>query len=105
MSIEQPFGVDDSNLVEKWPELVAISEKNNSIKNSNELLKTIELTQNSLFKNRPVLGAQRWFITEIVQLPENYIGVRMEDGHIENYALIKHEIDLDKLITIVETQY
>lgn len=101
---EQPFGINDTNLPERWPKLIDISEEKSTFCNPSEIMKTIETMQISLFKNKPVLGATRWFIIELIHLPENYLGVRMEDGHIENYALIKHDRNWDKLITIVETQ-
>lgn len=51
-------------------------------------MKAIEQIQKKLFKNKPILGANKWFITKCIQILPNIILVYMEDGHTINIALI-----------------
>ena len=102
MKIEKLFGVNKSNLREKWSNLSALSKEVNDKKTV--LIQKIERMQKKLFGNKPVLGATCWFVIEVSFLPNNYVGVRMEDGHIENYAILKHDIESDKLTVVIESE-
>ncbi len=102
MKIEKLFGINKFNLREKWFNLSALSKEVNDKKAV--LIQKIEKMQKKLFRNKPVLGATCWFVIEVLFLPNNYIGVRMEDGHIENYAILKHDIESDKLTVVIESE-
>jgi len=102
MKIEELFGVNKSNLCEKWFSLSALSREVNDKKTA--LIQKIEKMQKKLFRNKPVLGATCWFVIEVLFLPNNYIGVKMEDGHIENYAILKHDTESDKLTVVIESE-
>lgn len=102
MKIEKLFGVNKFNLREKWFNLSALSKEVNDKKTV--LIQNIEKMQKKLFRNKPVLGATCWFVIEVLFLPNNYVGVRMEDGHIENYAILRHDIESDKLTVVIEAE-
>jgi len=102
MKIEKLFGVNKFNLREKWFNLSALSKEVNDKKTV--LIQKIEKMQKKLFRNKPVLGATCWFVIEVLFLPNNYVGVRMEDGHIENYAILRHDIESDKLTVVIEAE-
>ena len=102
MKIEELFGVNKFNLCGKWFDLSVLSKEVNDKKTV--LIQRIEKNQKKLFRNKPVLGATRWFFIEVLFLPNNYIGVKMEDGHIENYAILKHDTESDKLTVVIESE-
>lgn len=102
MKTEELFGVNKGNLCEKWFNLSALSKEVNDKKTA--LIQKIEKMQKKLFRNKPVLGATRWFVIEVLFLPNNYIGVKMEDGHIENYAILKRDTESDKLTVVIESE-
>jgi len=102
MKIEELFGVNEFNLCEKWFNLSALSKEVNDKRTV--LIQKIEKMQKKLFGNKPVLGATCWFVVKVLFLPNNYIGVRMEDGHIENYAILKHDTESDKLTVVIESE-
>jgi len=102
MKIEELFGVNKFNLCERWFSLSALSKEINDKKTV--LIQKIEKMQKKLFRNKPVLGATCWFVIEVLFLPNNYIGVKMEDGHIENYAILKHDTESDKLTVVIESE-
>jgi len=102
MKIEKLFGVNKFNLCEKWFNLSVLSKEVSDKKTV--LIQNIEKMQKKLFRNKPVLGATCWFVIEVLFLPNNYIGVKMEDGHIENYAILKHDTESDKLTVVIESE-
>lgn len=102
MKIKELFGVNKFNLCEKWSNLSALSKEVNDKKTV--LIQRIEKNQKKLFRNKPVLGATCWFFIEVLFLPNSYIGVKMEDGHIENYAILKHDTESDKLTVVIESE-
>jgi len=102
MKIEELFGVNKFNLSKNWFDLSALSKEVDDKKTV--LIQKIEKMQKKLFRNKPVLGANCWFVVEVLFLPNNYIGVKMEDGHIENYAILKHDIESDKLTVVIESE-
>ena len=102
MKIEELFGVNKFNLREKWFDLSALSKEVNDKKTV--LIQRIQKNQKKLFRNKPVLGATCWFFIAVLFLPNNHIGIRMEDGHIENYAILKHDTESDKLTVVIESE-
>lgn len=48
-------------------------------------------TIQSKFVNKPILGAQRWHITNYKILNDSgLIEINMEDGHIKNNAIVQY---------------
>jgi|GEM_PF-6103190 len=69
---------------------------------SNKLEKNFNLIQLTLFKKRPVLGAQNWILLNYKIYDNNQIKVYMEDGHIEHSALIEYREDKDMFVLVKE---
>lgn len=65
--------------------------KENIITTKTDLVKKIESKQHILFKNKPILGATKWFVVELYEAGSDYYLAVLEDGHIQLYALINYD--------------
>ncbi len=63
----------------------------NIITTKTELVKKIESKQDTIFKNKPILGATRWFVVGLYNAGMNHYLAVLEDGHIQLYALINFD--------------
>ncbi|ANA82327.1 hypothetical protein C7121_23855 [Paenibacillus glucanolyticus] len=89
-----------NNTIEKeWEKIV-----NQSLGKADlQIVNRIEKEQNSIIKSEKQLGASSWFVLDCYALPENYYAVIMEEGHITNYLIVKHDLVSDLIFSIVES--
>jgi len=96
------YGINELNLRENWDNLKQLSR----YEIDNEKEKWIDKIQSSesLFKNLPQLGAYQWLVNELILLDNNYIAVSMDDGHVENFAILHYDSNRDILDLIIESK-
>ena len=85
------LGVDAATLCERWDALRAAAVGYRSSADLDHLRQLLEAQQDELLRNRPVLGATRWFVTEVIEIGDGYFAAIMDDGHIENCAILRLE--------------
>jgi hypothetical protein len=93
-------GINENNLLKKWELLKII--KNEKIKVERELKNRIYVEQKTIFGNTPVLGSQNWIINEIFYLNNSNIAVKLDDGHIENCAILEFNKSKKEIINVFE---
>lgn len=92
-------GISNNTVVKEWERIITQSLG----KANQQIINRIEKEQDSLIKSEKKLGAISWFVLDCYALPENYYAVIMEEGHITNYLIVKHDLVSDKIFSIVES--
>lgn len=79
--------LDPARLCEEWDRvrLLAVDDDPTDLAS---LARTVEERQQTVLQNEPILGAPRWLVEEVIPLGGQCYAVLMNDGHIENCALV-----------------
>lgn len=96
------FNITNENLVDNWGNLHYIMFPQFKPPNKEHIEHYLMENQDIIFENRPVLGAQKWYITDLITLSDDYIAVKMEDGHIMNAAILKYNSKTDNYNVVME---
>ncbi|MDD2491226.1 MAG: hypothetical protein WCY24_04590 [Lutispora sp.] len=89
------LSIDKKNILNLWYDLKKTFHKNTNEYIEKKLIEEFGEIQSSIIKNKPILGASQWYLCEILFLEKNVFAIQMEDGHIENYAIIKYNQEKD----------
>lgn len=93
--------VGPGKLREMWSELHQLEQNYSTAPVKDELIDLIERKQGSILRSRPVLGANEWYVNEVISLGDNYYAISLEDGHIILFLLLRYEDN--KVVVLAET--
>lgn len=68
---------------------VVPADEGHALTHSEELWGEIDRDQQRLFHARPVLGAPKWHVANVVELDRDLYAVCLEDGHVDHHALVR----------------
>jgi hypothetical protein len=90
-------GISAEDLCEQWDRLRGLALRD-TLTDLHTLRSLLETQQDALLHNKPVLGATRWFVSEVVALGDDCFAAIMEDGHAENCIVFRYDGDSIKVL-------
>ena len=83
------LGIDLDSLCDYWETIrgLAVADDPQDLTSLSRIIED----QQHLLSNEPILGAPKWLVDEIVPLGDHDYAVLMNDGHIENCAVVHYE--------------
>jgi len=87
--LKEPFDLRRKRIEAGSVHSVESADEGHALTHSEELWREIDHDQQRLFHARPVLGAPKWHVANVVELDRGLYAVCLEDGHVDHHALVR----------------